>query len=221
MDPDFDDFMFNNKPIQLRTGEWFGPVAIRTGPRQGNPYHEGFYSAGSLVSPDNGSNWKVVSRTPELAASGYGWPDTRVWEPTAFQKDDGTIAMYVRNSWGIIHVTFSRDHGHSWSEFEPTVMVNPCSRFHIRKLPSELGGAVICLDNPVADQSKGAQNRTPLGMYISYDEGDTFTRLVILDPHGLCMYPDADLDPDGHTLHLLYENRKDIFYASMDLREVL
>ena len=59
-------------------------------------------------------------------------------------------------------------------------------------------------------------------MYISYDDGHHFSRLVILegvdDP---MMYPDADLDPDGHTLHIFYENRKDIFYAPLDLREVL
>jgi hypothetical protein len=35
------------------------------------------------------------------------------------------------------------------------------------------------------------------------------------------MYPDAELDPDGSRLHILYENRKDVFYASLELADVL
>ena len=35
------------------------------------------------------------------------------------------------------------------------------------------------------------------------------------------MYHDADLDPDGHMLHIMYENRRDIFYARLDLKKVL
>ena len=32
---------------------------------------------------------------------------------------------------------------------------------------------------------------------------------------------DAELDPDGHTLHILYEDRVDVFYAALDLNAVL
>ena len=35
------------------------------------------------------------------------------------------------------------------------------------------------------------------------------------------MYPDAELDDDGHTLHLHYESRKEVYYAKLDVRAVL
>ena len=35
------------------------------------------------------------------------------------------------------------------------------------------------------------------------------------------MYHDADLDGDGDLLDIMYENRRDIFYARLDLKKVL
>jgi hypothetical protein len=98
-------------------------------------------------------------------------------------------------------------------------MPNPCSRFHVRALP---GGPVIALNNPTAIMRAmpGRVQRSPLALHVSYNGGRDFSRIVILDP-GVGMYPDAELDPDGHTLHILYEDRVDVFYARLDLNEVL
>ena len=214
MAPDF-DYFFNNKPIVLRNGEWLVPIAVRTRPGKGQPFHEGFCAAGALISGDGGNTWSG-HRSPELEKSGYGPQDVAVWEAGAFQRDDGTVVIFVRNSWGVIQATESVDNGRTWSEFEPTAIPNPSSRFHVRKLP---GGPVICLNNPSAVFDP--QSRRYLSMHVSYDDGRAFSRLIVLDVEGRTMYPDADLDGDGHTLHIMYENRKDIFYASLDLREVL
>lgn len=66
----------------------------------------------------------------------------------------------------------------------------------------------------------GRRQRSPLAIHISFDEGVSFARIIILDPR-VGMYPDAVLDPDGHTLHILYEDRVDVFYAALDLEEIL
>ena len=211
-DTGYTEVFFNNKPIQLDTGEWLVPVALRTQPILGKgPHHWGFAAAGAMISDDDMKTWKVF-RGRDFEQSSYGGRDMVVWESGAYQRDDGTVVMYFRNNWGVLHATYSTDLGRSWSEYEPTVIVNPSARFHVRKLPD---GSVICLTNA------SAVSRSYLSMYISYDDGRSFTRLVILDVDGPVMYPDADLDPDGHTLHIFYENRKDIFYAALDLREVL
>ena len=215
--PDFGDvFFFNTEPIRLDNGEWLIPVAARTRSSEGHPYG-GFHAAGALISADDGKTWKGY-RGPEFEKSDYG-PAIRhyVWEAQAFQRDDGTVVMFARTNWGLIHATYSDDHGRTWSVLEPTALPNPSTRFHVRKLPE---GPVICLNNPNAYQG-GRGARGYLSMHISYDDGRTFSRLVILDVNGLVMYPDADLDPDGHTLHIFYENREDVYYAPLDLREVL
>lgn len=206
-------FHCNTKPIELDNGELLVPIAVRTRPHP-KPQHWEYRANGALIwSPDR-TEWQVFRNRKEFPQSPY--TDDRsmwLWECTAFQRDDGTVAMYFRNSWGVLHASYSTDRGRTWSDYEPTVLVNPSARTHVRKLPS---GPVICITNA------SMTSRRFLSMYISYDDGRHFTRLVILegveDP---VMYPDADLDPDGHTLHIFYENRKDIFYAPLDLRQVL
>ena len=81
---------------------------------------------------------------------------------------------------------------------------------------------VIALNNPnaVMESLPGRAQRSPLALHVSYNGGDDFSRIVILDP-GVGMYPDAELDPNGHTLHILYEDRVDVFYAALDLNAVL
>ena len=217
--PDGPDFMLNNKTIALPDGSYLAPIAIRTGPRRLNPYHEGFTQAGALVSRDRGASWQLVGRTPHMTRSGYGPPDVTLWEPAVIANENGALRFFIRNSWGLIHSAKSTDGGVSWSEWQPTNMPNPSSRCHVRSLP---GGVVIALNNPnaVMESLPGRAQRSPLALHVSYNGGDDFSRIVILDP-GVGMYPDAELDPDGHTLHLLYEDRVDVFYAALDLNAVL
>jgi len=206
---------FNNKPIRLESGEWLMPVVVRNGPPRG-PYHWGFESAGALISRDGGKTWNLSGISPRIANSGYGQKDTYCWEAGAFQRKDGTVVIFVRNSWGLVQATESTDRGKTWNEFQPVNVPNPTARIHVRKLPT---GEVICLSNPNA--RPGVQNRTPLAAFISYDDGVSFAKIVILDVKGPVMYPDAEMDEDGHTLHLHYESRREVYYASLDVRELL
>ena len=212
------DVFFNNKPIRLQSGEWIMPVVVRNGkrPDKDSPYHWGFESAGALISIDGGKTWNIAGTSPRIANSGYGQKDTFCWEAGAFQRKDGTVVIFVRNSWGLIQATESTDRGKTWNEFQPVNVPNPTARIHVRKLP---GGEVICLSNP--NSKPGSENRTPLAAFISYDDGISFAKIVILDVNGRVMYPDAELDEDGHTLHLHYESRKEVFYSSLDTRNVL
>lgn len=214
------DVFFNNKPIRLANGNWLMPVVVRNGkqPDDGkmHPYHWGYESAGALVSSDGGMTWGVAGATPKLTNSGYGAKDTFCWEAGAFQRTDGTVVIFVRNSWGLLQASESRDEGKSWNEFEPVNIPNPTARIHVRKLPT---GEVLCLSNP--NSRKTFENRSPLAAFISYDDGVSFAKIVILDVNGKVMYPDAELAEDGHTLHLHYESRKEVYFAKFDVREIL
>ncbi len=213
------DVFFNNKPIRLASGIWLMPVVVRNGKQPGTkpiPYHWGFESVGALISNDGGTSWKAVGVSPRISNSGYGNKDTFCWEAGAFQRKNGTVVIFVRNSWGLIQATESRDEGRTWNDFEPVNVPNPTARIHVRKLP---GGEVICLSNP--NSRPVFENRSPLAIFVSYDEGVSFAKIVILDVNAKVMYPDAELDEDGHTLHLHYESRKEGYYAKLDVREVL
>jgi len=216
--PDFTDFSMMNKPIRLDNDEWLLAAAVRTGHSGGRPNHHGFRAGAALISEDDGMTWHG-HQTPEGEYCPYyrdGYAEMVIWEPMAFQRDDSTVVMFARSGWGMILASSSHDRGRTWSQWEPTALPNPCARFHVRKLPD---GPVICIDNPNA--RTGWDDRQPLGLFVSHDDGRAWSHLVILDVEGKTMYPDADLDPDGHTLHIMYENRRDIFYARMDLRGVL
>lgn len=201
------DWLNINKPIVRSDGAWVYPAMVRTGPSGGRPYFEGFKCGAVVVSADGGETWTGY-RTGEFQGS---W----VWEPMVFERDDGDIVMFIRTDVGQIFQARSADGGETWSPFSGTGLPNPNTRFHLRKLP---GGPVIVLNNPSA---KNWGERTPLALHVSRDDGESFRELYILDTDELFMYPDAALGGDGHTLHMSYENRRDIFYARCDLREVL
>jgi len=201
------DWLNMNKPIVLSDGSWMFPAMVRNGPSKGLSYFEGFKCAGVVITADAGLTWEGRT-TPDFAGS---W----IWEPMVIQRDNGDILMYFRTDYGQIFQVHSADQGRTWSEFSATGIPNPNTRFHLRKLPT---GQIILLNNPNAENWG---KRTPLALHISRDDARTWPEMYIIDTGEIFMYPDACLDADGHTLHMSYENRKDIFYASFDLAQVL
>ena len=207
IEPGLPDWLTINKPIVRSDGAWLFPAMIRNGPSKGLSYFEGFKRGGLVISADQGETW-TGHMTGDFQGS---W----VWEPMVFEQDNGDLAMSIRTDVGQIFQTRSSDGGESWSHFWGTGIPNPNTRFHLRKLPS---GEVILLNNPNA---KNWGERTPLAIHLSRDDGETFGELYIIDTDEIFMYPDATLDADGHTLHISYENRKDIFYARFNLGQIV
>jgi predicted neuraminidase len=168
-----------NKPTVLTTGEWVlpvtwsrkAPVGWFPGPLQ---------LQGVAVSPDLGATWALhgAIEAPELAC-----------ENMIVERSDGSLWMLIRSGSGVLWESVSGDHGRTWSDGAPTGIVNPGSRFFIRRLAS---GRLLLINTPDPDQRKG--------LYASIserDDGAAFSAGLELDDRDKVSYPDAVQSPDG------------------------
>ena len=119
-----------NKPTVLSSGEWLFPISLWLSrfmtayrePNDGTPE-----LAYAVQTADGGKTFTVLG--------GADVNDRCFDEHMIYEKEDGTLAMYVRTFYGI-GVAYSADRGKTWSEGEDSGLGGPCSRFHIRRLRS-------------------------------------------------------------------------------------
>ena len=177
-----------NKPTVLQNGAWIMPVTWYP-----EAVHDWFNLGAELqgagISVDQGKTWNL-----------YGEVQAPHWalENMFLEREDGTVVMYIRAGGGTISQSLSKDHGRTWSASEATAIVNPGSRFFIRKMP---GGKWLLINTPVADQRKG------LFAYLSGDEGRTWSKGLLLDERANVSYPDATITETG-TVYAVYDRER-------------
>jgi len=135
---------------------------------------------GTAVSDDNGKTWKLSGevKAPKWAL-----------ENMIVELKEGRLWMLIRTGAGCLYQSFSNDHGQTWSEGEPADIVNPGTRFFIRRLRS---GRLLLINTPDPKQRKG------LYAYLSDPDDDTdFGPGLELDPRDRVSYPDAVEAQDG------------------------
>ena len=168
-----------NKPTVLTTGEWLLPVTwSRSAP-------EGWFAGsqqlqGVAVSTDQGETWTFQGavEAPEWAL-----------ENMIVERRDGTLWMLIRTGSGVLWESVSSDRGRTWSAGAPTSIVNPGSRFFVRRLDS---GRLLLINTPDPKRRKG------LRAYLSdRDDGTGFSAGLELDDRDNVSYPDAVQSPDG------------------------
>ena len=190
-----------NKPIYLADGSILAPGSTELGE------WKCFFDR----STDGGKTWQrsedirlesaLLEKYDNLAGRG-------IIQPTLWQTDAGIHAM-MRSSEGYIFRTDSPD-GIHWCRPYPTSMPNNNSGIDTVKLPD--GRIVLCC-NPVGDNWG---RRTPLSLYISDDNGESFTLLTHLftDTKGAYAYPALQY-ADG-CLHISYTwDRQSIAYMCL------
>jgi len=173
-----------NKPTVTKSGKWLLPVTwAREAP-------DGWFAGstqlqGVAISSDKGRNWQLHGAlvAPEWAL-----------ENMVVERSDGTLWMLIRNGSGVIMESVSMDGGISWSEPAKTALVNPGTRFYIRRLNS---GRLLLINTP------NPEERTSLFACLSRDDGVTFGKGLNLDGRENVSYPDAVQAPDGkiYTVH--------------------
>ncbi|MBN1249771.1 MAG: exo-alpha-sialidase [Anaerolineae bacterium] len=178
-----------NKPTVLSDGTWLLPVTwARRAP-------EGWFAGpgqlqGVAISTDDGETWSLhgAVEAPEWAL------ENMIVAP---QDAGAPLTMLIRTGSGVIWCSLSHDGGRTWSESVPTEIVNPGSRFFIRRLAS---GRLLLINTPRADA------RTTLFAYVS-DSGDDWTvsQSLLLDPRSRVSYPDAVQAPDG-TIYAVHDH---------------
>ena len=211
-DPDADEIVFGqeffighnimmNKPIVLSTGEWAFPIAVWDNGIRALPanYDSDVTPKGSFmyITDDHGKTFKRL---------GYADVKNRSFDEHMFlEMNDGVIRVFVRTTYGI-GAADSYDGGlHFGTDFD-TGYKGPCTRFHIRRLPS---GRVLLINH--YDYS-GRNNLTAM---LSEDDGKTFPYRLLLDERNWVSYPDAAIDQDSN-IHITYDRERGAYCSCFE-----
>lgn len=192
-DPDIEDIKYSApkrltdgvmmcKPVVLSTGEWMLPVSL---------WKLTTNTARAVVSTDQGKTWKVHG--------GASVPiDVRNYdEHMIIERIDGSLWMLVRTKYGIGE-SISNNRGQTWSELIPSKIKHPAARFFIQRLNS--GNLLLVKHGPV-DMLIG---RSHLMAFISQDDGQSWSKGLLLDERAGVSYPDGQQSTDG-TIFIIYD----------------
>ena len=165
----------NNRVIQLKNGRILFAVALHQSP--GDKEFSNLGRLWSYYSDDNGKTWKAST---EVANPGK----IVTQEPGMVELKNGNILMYARTTANVQYFSYSKDQGETWSDVEPGNLKSPCSPATIARIPSTGDLLVVWNDNGVD------QNRTPLNIAVSKDDGKTWINKKILEnnPKGSYCY---------------------------------
>ncbi|MEA3365454.1 MAG: sialidase family protein, partial [Candidatus Hydrogenedentes bacterium] len=160
-------------------------------------YSDGFNVSLVAISDDDGETWRASAPMVGLGPI----------QPTLVQKDNGTLAAYLRDSGDVpnrVMISFSQDNGETWSPATDTELPNPGSSLEAIELES--GNWLMILIN---DADEG---RHRLSAFLSDDEGATWKWRRILEPGPLggnsFSYPSVLQGQDG-AIHMTYSARTD------------
>ena len=180
-----------NKPTVISTGEWLLPVTwSRETPKSW--FAGSTQLQGVAVSGDRGRTWTLhgAVEAPEWAL-----------ENMIVEHADSLLWMLIRTGSGVLWKSVSNDHGLTWSEGALTEIVNPGSRFFIRRLAS---GRLLLINTPDAKQRKS------LCAYIGESDGREWGHGLELDSRNNVSYPDAVQAADGRIYAVHDHDRQGI-----------
>jgi len=190
------------------------PIILKKGPHKGRIllplYNDSLKMSLCAISDDDGTTW-----VPGLPIVGRG-----NIQPAFLEKTNGDIVAYMRDVSGeyYIHTSFSTDSGYSWSPAKYIDIRNPNSSIEV-KVISDGRWIMVCNDmNNFKKTGTGCcDGRQRLSLYISEDEGEHWTRKLILEDdtenpnvleqRGRYHYPTIIQTRDG-LLHLVYTFNK-------------
>ena len=172
--------MNNDRAVQLKSGRLLLPLALHNTPQT---WH--FSRIGRIFvaySDDEGHTWRLSREVPN--------PDKIVLqEPGVVALRDGRLMLFCRTTAGSQYLSFSRDHGKTWSPVAPSAIRSPCSPASIERIPAT-GDLLLVWNNTYHPEDANGGPRTPLTLAISRDEGKTWEKMKTLesDPHGWYCY---------------------------------
>lgn len=172
-------FVLNNaRVIQLSSGRLILAVALHQVP--GGKWNQ----AGRLYayySDDNGKTWTSGAEVAN--------PNNLVTqEPGLVELKDGRIMMFIRASGGVQQLSYSSDKGQTWSAIIPSNIQSPLAPATIVRIPKT--GDLLLVWNNIAGREERLEDRTPLTVGISKDEGKTWIHVknIESDPEGWYCY---------------------------------
>lgn len=188
-----------NKPIVTAAGDWLFPAAVW----EPSLVPPASFGAGPTPHPTGAHVFVTRDAGKSFSLLGSALGERRSYdEHMLLEHPDGTLSMYTRTLYGI-GLSHSTDGGRSWSPIVDSGIPNPCSRFHIRRLPS---GRVLL----VAHHNFTGRNN--LSAFLSEDGGETFPHVLLLDERAQVSYPDAAVTQDGR-IHIVYDRERGARYS--------
>jgi len=137
-----------------------------------------------------------------------------VIQPSVVELTQGRLKMFMRSTQAIGRVCTaeSYNHGRTWGKVRATVLPNPNSGIDVVRLST--GPIIIAYNDSTV-------HRTPLSLAASFDEGETWAKLLDLETEeGEFSYPSLIQSMDG-DLHIAYTwRRKTINHVSLGSDEV-
>jgi len=201
-----------SKPIRLSTGELLAP----------NSDEDGAWLPRVDISRNEGKSFERWSQLPvnlvyaDLPDYIHG---RGAIQPTLWESKPGHIHALLRTSAGRIFRSDSCDGGRSWKRAYPLDIPNNNSGIDVAAAPD---GRLFLALNPT---SGDFVQRTPLCIYQSSDNGETFTPYAVVNDTkldeftgGTAEFSYPSLAIQGKTLHLSYTyNRESIAYWHCDI----
>ncbi len=209
------DGVMLNKPTVLSSGRWLYTVArcpicrfqpSSVGTVIGLDANDPAVGAHVYASDDGGATL--------VPLGSVRFPGSDFYEHMLYERRDGSLRMFARARPELTE-SVSLDGGLTWSEPRGSGILNPCSRFFLRRMPS---GRLVMIghDNGVA--------RDRLTAYLSEDDGESWPYRLPLDERLSVSYPDAAITPDGR-LYIIYDRDRygalEILMASVSEAEIL
>ncbi len=192
--------MNNARVIQLFDGRLLAPMAwVDEVFRPGSLFRTVVY-----YSDDDGETW--TRGADELEA-----PMRGAMEPGLIELDDGRVLQIIRTQTGRIWHSFSTDRGASWSPAEPWTIPSPEAPATITWLSD---GRLALFHNP--NFVEGADHggpRTPLAAIVSSDEGQTWSRPLILEDDPGAGFSYVSATPHQDRLLVTYWVGRDRLYG--------
>jgi hypothetical protein len=191
-----------NKPVVLRNGDWLIGCSFWLYPTDdmiGVDFpcicgHEldHLRMAHILASSDQGKTW--------ARRGGVKVEEWSFNEPNLVERQDGSLLMYLRTSYGIAE-SVSVDGGCTWSEPERSKLMHPPARIATVRLKS---GKLLMIKH-AACQQKTEYKREKLSAYLSDDDGKTWYGKLMLDERDGVSYPDGFQDSKGR-IYVIYDH---------------
>lgn len=208
-----------NKPIRLTDGTVLAPASL-----EGQTW-----DAFADISMDDCKTWEM-SQTVPVKRSSYDIhmvdrPYDRyllfgkgVIQPTLWQDSESKVHMLLRSTGSRIFRSDSEDNGRSWCTAYDTGLPNNNSGIDLVRMKN---GDLILVYNPrenLPNYYKGP--RTPLTVAVSYDNGDSFKKLLDLEttPGNYC-YPSVITNEENEVLITYTWNRETIVFCKFQYEE--
>jgi hypothetical protein len=186
-------FVLNNdRAVQLRGGRILLPVARH------RPVNNRLGSRGEVMvffSDDAGRTWnlsRTVLECPTPSPAGFQ-------EPGIVELKDGRLLMFIRTQLGSQYLSWSEDHGNTWSPARASEILSPLSPASVKRIPTTGDLLMVWNDHSQVEPPMRASEtpghssggrRTPLTVAVSRDEGRTWIHRhnVLADPDGWYCY---------------------------------